>query len=55
MDKDTAAFIKIVVSLALAVFVPLSGLFFVYYKNSLYRYWNKLDRFYRKLRRNFHV
>lgn len=55
MDSDLKAFIKIMVSLSLAVVVPLSGLVVVYYRDKLYLYWNKLDKFYRKLRRKLHV
>lgn len=55
MDKDTQAFIEIVVSLTLAIVVPLSGLILVYYRDRLYKYWNKLDKLYWKLRRKLHV
>lgn len=55
MDEDTTNTIKIFTALSLAVLVPTGSLLLVCCKDSIYKYWNKLEKLYIRLRRKYHV
>ena len=54
-DDELVNYIRIMALVLVAILTPLGGLVLYFYSESLYRFWNKLSRFYTRIRRKYHV
>lgn len=55
MDEEIISSIKTIFTMLGVILAPVGGFILYLYRDKMYKYWNKLDKIYKKLRRKFHV